>query len=79
MSQGAATLLEYLEEGDGGKARQEANFAMEFVRGIADKHKRAALEAELTEEGWSWRNVQIHIHRMVDEAERRKKSKRSME
>ena len=76
MHQGSKTLQEYWQTAN--DARPEKASVVSFVSGLSSKHGKIALEAALNKSGWVWSNLEREVQRMLEDASRRQRNRRSL-
>ena len=76
MHQGTRTLREYWEAAN--ETRPEKKSIVALINGLSSKHSKIALEAALNQSGWTWSNLEREVQRMLDDAGRRQRNKRSL-
>ncbi|KAL9121453.1 MAG: hypothetical protein Q9187_001990 [Circinaria calcarea] len=79
VRQGRRTLQAYLDDFDTTSAECEDELITAFLDGMASRHYRAALEGALDRVGRRWSNVKIEVARMLEDAIRRDKMRKSLD
>ena len=75
--QGQRTLRGYLDDFNSIGANCEDELVTAFINGMNSRHYRAALEAALARVGRRWSNLKHEVVRMLEDATRRTKNRRS--
>ena len=84
LEQGGQTLREYLRQAEDLVCRSVSQYknstAREFVFGLRQERWRAVLEVKLGKdrEDWTWQKVEELVREIIEDIERRKKSKRTL-
>ena len=79
LLQESLTLGEYLESAEANVSQHSTLLANEFVNGMSNIYQRAELDAALEGKVWNWQTVRAEVLQMIRKAERRNRSRRSLE
>ena len=75
--QGQRSLRAYLDDFKSTGTKCEDELVTAFIDGMTSRHYRAALEVAVERVGRSWSNLKDEVERMLEDAIRRNKNRRS--